>query len=148
MLRVRFFLFFFLRCFFKAYNFCFIHASYIYQIWKLKNFEMRFTWYWDLRKFTGPALYFICWKSIKNKNSRKKTTNAVHSAGRPCSQKWHMLFPGGYLHAWVNFYPPTKSEGYSFGVVRVSVRPFRPSVRPEPYLSTYWSDLIHSWYKW
>ena len=28
-----------------------------------------------------------------------------------------------------------------------SVRPFRPSVRPEPYLSTYWSDLIHSWYK-
>ena len=23
----------------------------------------------------------------------------------------------------------------------------RPSVRPEPYLSTYWSDLIHSWYK-
>ena len=29
-----------------------------------------------------------------------------------------------------------------------SVRPFRPSVRPEPYLSTYWSDLIHSWYKW
>ena len=28
-----------------------------------------------------------------------------------------------------------------------SVRPFCPSVRPEPYLSTYWSDLIHSWYK-
>ena len=28
------------------------------------------------------------------------------------------------------FYPPTKSEGYSFGVVRPSVRPFRPSVRP------------------
>ena len=25
-------------------------------------------------------------------------------------------------------YPPTKSEGYSFGVVRASVRPFRPSV--------------------
>ena len=55
-------------------------------------------------------------------------------------------------------YPPTKSEGYSFGVVRasvrLSVRPFRPSFRPsalfvcpEPYLSTYWSDLIHSWYK-
>ena len=35
-------------------------------------------------------------------------------------------------------YPPTKSEGYSFGVVRASVhsvRPsFRPSVRP-PFLS-------------
>ena len=33
------------------------------------------------------------------------------------------------------FYPPTKLEGYSFGVVR----PFCPStlfVRPEPYLST------------
>ena len=32
------------------------------------------------------------------------------------------------------FYPPTKSEGYSFGVVRASVRPsvhsVRPSVRP------------------
>ena len=27
-----------------------------------------------------------------------------------------------------NFYPPTKSEGYSFGCVRLSVRPFRPSV--------------------
>ena len=38
--------------------------------------------------------------------------------------------------------------------VRASVRPFCPSVSPstlfvcpEPYLSTYWSDLIHSWYK-
>ena len=50
------------------------------------------------------------------------------------------------------FYPPTKSEGYSFGVVCLSIRPsVRPSaifVCPEPYLSTYWSDLIHSWYKW
>ena len=45
-------------------------------------------------------------------------------------------------------YPPTKSEGYSFGVVRPSFRPFvLPCVRTEPYLSTYWSDLIHSWYK-
>ena len=44
----------------------------------------------------------------------------------------------------VNFYSPTKSEGYSFGVVHPSVRPFRPSLRLEPYLSTYWSDLIHS----
>ena len=26
-------------------------------------------------------------------------------------------------------YTPTKSEGYSFGVVRASVRQFRPSVR-------------------
>ena len=40
-------------------------------------------------------------------------------------------------------YPPTKSEGYSFGVLRPSTL----FVRPEPYLSTYWSDLIHSWYK-
>ena len=48
------------------------------------------------------------------------------------------------------YYPPTKSEGYSFGVVRASVHSVRPStlfVCPEPYLSTYWSDLIHSWYK-
>ena len=28
-----------------------------------------------------------------------------------------------------NFYPPTKSEGYSFGVVRPCVRPTIPSVR-------------------
>ena len=38
------------------------------------------------------------------------------------------------------YYPPTKSEEYSFGA---SVH----SVRPEPYLSTYWSDLMHSWFK-
>ena len=46
-----------------------------------------------------------------------------------------------------SYYPPTKSEGYSFGCVRPSIPSVRPSVRPEPYLSTYWSDLIHSWYK-
>ena len=28
------------------------------------------------------------------------------------------------------YYPPTKSEGYSFGVVRACVRPSIPSVRP------------------
>ena len=31
--------------------------------------------------------------------------------------------------------------------VRPSVRPSTLFVCPEPYLSTYWSDLIHSWYK-
>ena len=34
--------------------------------------------------------------------------------------------------------------------VRPSVRSLHPStlfVCPEPYLSNYWSDLIHSWYK-
>ena len=41
----------------------------------------------------------------------------------------------------ITFYPLTKLEGYSFGVVRPSI----PSVRPDSYLSTYWSDLIHSW---
>ena len=53
-----------------------------------------------------------------------------------------------------SYYPPTKSEGYSFDVVRPCLRPSIPSVRPstlfvcpEPYLSTYWSNLIHSWYK-
>ena len=52
------------------------------------------------------------------------------------------------------FYPPMKSQGYSLGFVRASVHPSVRSsipsalfVRPEPYLSTYWSDLIHSWYK-
>ena len=35
-------------------------------------------------------------------------------------------------------YPSTKSEGYGI------VHPLRLSVRPEPFLGTYWSDLIHS----
>ena len=53
---------------------------------------------------------------------------------------------------WISpvYYQPTKSEGYIYGVVCASVRPFRPStffVRPEPYLSTSWSDLNHSLYK-
>ena len=34
-----------------------------------------------------------------------------------------------------------------FGVVHASVRPFTLFVCLEPYLSTYLSDLIHSWYK-
>ena len=49
------------------------------------------------------------------------------------------------------YYPPTKWEEYSFGIIRASVNSVRPStlfVCPEPYLSTYWSDLIHSSYKW
>ena len=29
-----------------------------------------------------------------------------------------------------NYYPPTKSEGYSFGVVRASIRSVRPSFHP------------------
>ena len=41
--------------------------------------------------------------------------------------------PGtGVVLYCIDFYPPTKSEGYGFGVVRasvrLSVRPFRPSV--------------------
>ena len=53
----------------------------------------------------------------------------------------------------VYFYPQMKSEGYSFGVVCSSVSASFPSVCPstlfvclEPYLTIYWSDLIHSWY--
>ena len=38
----------------------------------------------------------------------------------------------GMIFYKITYYPPTKSEGYSFGIVRVSVclsvRPFRPSV--------------------
>ena len=34
------------------------------------------------------------------------------------------------LALYAYFYPPTKSEGYSFGVVRASVRPSVHSVRP------------------
>ena len=44
-------------------------------------------------------------------------------------------------------YPPTKLEVYSCGIVRASIHSFRASVCPEPYLSTYYSDLINSWYK-
>ena len=40
----------------------------------------------------------------------------------------------------VYFYPPTKSEGYSFGVVRACVRPSIPSVRPS--VRNYISVLI------
>ena len=47
---------------------------------------------------------------------------------------------------------PRRSRRYK--VLASSVRPSVPSVRPstlfvcpEPYLSTYWSDLIHFWYK-
>ena len=47
------------------------------------------------------------------------------------------------LQLYAAYNPPTKSEGYSFGVVSPSAL----FVRPEPYLSTFWSDLIHSWYK-
>ena len=40
-----------------------------------------------------------------------------------------------------SYYPPTKSEGYSFGVVRasvrLSVRPSIPSVRPSGTISQY-----------
>ena len=40
-----------------------------------------------------------------------------------------------------SYYPATKSEGYSFGVVRASVRPsipsVRPSVRPSGTISQY-----------
>ena len=55
--------------------------------------------------------------------------------------------------ALLAYYPPTKSEGYSLGVVCAGVCPsVRLSARPhffhsEPYLSTYWQDLMHSWYK-
>ena len=61
---------------------------------------------------------------------------------------------GGMLGLRGNYYPPTKSEGYGFGVVRPSAHSVLRSVClstlfvcPEPYLSTYCSDLIHSWYK-
>ena len=34
-------------------------------------------------------------------------------------------------------------------VLALCVRPsFCPLILPEPYLSTYWSELMHSWYKW
>ena len=74
----------------KAYNFCFIHTGYMLHIptWKLKTFEMHFTGHWNLGNFVGPVLYFTNRKLIEKKTFRK-TTNAVHSAGRPCNQKQH-----------------------------------------------------------
>ena len=41
--------------------------------------------------------------------------------------------------------PPTKSAGYNFCVFRVSIL---LSVHPELYLSTHWSDLMHSTLEW
>ena len=50
-----------------------------------------------------------------------------------------------------DFYPPTKSRDIVLALsMRTSVRPFHPSalfVCPEPYLSTCWSDLFHSWHE-
>ena len=76
----------------------------------------------------------------------------VSWVGLQCHVDWGIF--KSYLLLW-SCYPPTKSKGYSFGVVRACVRSsVLPSVRPstlfvcpEPYLSTYWSDLIHSWYE-
>ena len=89
------------------------------------------------------------------------------SAGDPC--RFDML----YDHVWIFFWPPwapqcpqvpplghdqgdrmnfpiwyvfipwRSREGYSFGVIH-SVRLSAFFVCLEPYLSTYWSDLIHS----
>ena len=44
----------------------------------------------------------------------------ISKQGRPCPDC-------SFKHLNILYYPPTKSEGYSFGVVRVHVRPFRPS---------------------
>ena len=44
-----------------------------------------------------------------------------------------------YQHENLYNYPPTKWEGYSFGIVHASTL----FVRPEPYLSTCWPDLMH-----
>ena len=52
-----------------------------------------------------------------------------------------------FIIASHDYYPPTKSEGYSFGLSLYSVHPSHFFVRPEPYLSTKWSDLMHIWYK-
>ena len=70
--------------------------------------------------------------------------NSLHKTGTPVMYMQYGAFSDYKVCIG---YPPTKSEGYSFGCVRPSVHSVRPSVRPEPYLSTYWSDLIHSWYK-
>ena len=43
------------------------------------------------------------------------------------------------------YYPLTKSEGY--GIVCMSIQSVLTFRRPEPYLSTYWSDLIYSWFQ-
>ena len=50
------------------------------------------------------------------------------------------FFCGSFM-LFLSCYPPMKSEGYSFGVVRASVRPsipsVRPSVRPSGFISQY-----------
>ena len=42
---------------------------------------------------------------------------------------------------------PTRSDGYSFGIMRAPVRPsVHIFVRQDPDLSTHWSDLMLFWY--
>ena len=70
---------------------------------------------------------------------------------------YHKAQPGGFYGFYEGgFFIPRRSRRdiVFASSVRPSVRPSIPSVRPstlfvcpEPYLSTYWSDLIHSWYK-
>ena len=53
----------------------------------------------------------------------------------------YTLLTGGLApRLYKTFYPPTKLEGYSFGVICPSIPSVRPSkcfVSPEPYLSIY-----------
>ena len=42
----------------------------------------------------------------------------------------HLVQDLEHFEATNTFYTPTKSEGYSFGVIHVSVLPFIPPIRP------------------
>ena len=66
-------------------------------------------------------------------------------ASTSCLHSHKHIFP---IQRILHNNPSMKTEGYSFGVVLTSFFPSYCFVCPEPYLSTYWLDLMHSWYKW
>ena len=92
-------------------------------------------------------------KRLKIGFQDQSSLNAGQKYCRMLQREEHSAILSTFIKLIFVIFILTKSEGYSFGVVRPSI-PSVHSVRlstlfvlPEPYLSTYWSDLIHSWYK-
>ena len=112
-----------------------------------------FVWIPDLCTLTYfdkvilPEWYILAeiyWKDNVNTGTGKmrKSIETVHGSRQAQKSLCDSINKESRIDTY--YYPLTKSEGYSFGVVG----PSSLFVRPEPYLSTYWSDLIHWWYKW
>ena len=62
---------------------------------------------------------------------KSSTLPPSHCVPLCCLKKMQCSFINPVMaYGIANYYSPTKSEGYSFGVVRASVHSVRPSVRP------------------